>query len=62
MDYFGSEELDSICYIDKKTNHVVIRFIGFPNKAASELFTVYIMSRLGFEVVLDDGSQSKMIH
>ena len=62
MDYFGSEELDSICYIDKKTNHVVIRFIGFPNKAASELFTSYIMSRLGFEVVLDDGSQSKMIH
>ena len=62
MDYFGSEELDSICYIDKKTNHVVIRFIGFPNKAAAELFTSYIMSRLGFEVVLDDGSQSKMIH
>ena len=62
MDYFESEDLNSICYIDKKTNHVVIRFIGFPNKAASELFTGYIMSKLGFEVVLDDGSQSKMIH
>jgi hypothetical protein len=62
MDYFESEELDSICYIDKKTNHVVIRFIGFPNKMASELFTGYVMSRLGFEVMLDDGSQSKMIH
>jgi|TARA_R110000823_G_scaffold2248_1_gene9196 hypothetical protein len=62
MDYFESEELNSICYIDKKTNHVVIRFIGFPNKAASELFTGYIMSRLGFEVMLDDDNQSKMIH
>ena len=62
MDYFESEDLDSICYIDKKTNHVVIRFIGFPNKASSELFTGYIMSRLGFEVLLDDDSQSKMIH
>jgi len=62
MDYFESEDLNSICYIDKKTNHVVIRFIGFPNKASSELFTGYIMSRLGFEVVLDEGNQSKMIH
>ena len=62
MDYFESEELNSICYIDKKTNHVVIRFIGFPNKAASELFTNYIMSRLGFEIVPDDFNQSKMIH
>jgi len=62
VDYFESEDLNSICYIDKKTNHVVIRFIGFPNKASSELFTGYIMSRLGFEVVLDEGSQSKMIH
>ena len=62
MDYFESEDLNSICYIDKKTNHVVIRFIGFPNKASSELFTGYIMSRLGFEVILDEGNQSKMIH
>ena len=62
MDYFESEDLNSICYIDKKTNHVVIRFIGFPNKASSELFAGYIMSRLGFEVTLDDDNQSKMIH
>ena len=62
MDYFEWEDLNSICYIDKKTNHVVIRFIGFPNKASSELFAGYIMSRLGFEVTLDDDNQSKMIH
>ena len=62
MDYFESEDLNSICYIDKKTNNVVIKFIGFPNKAASELFTGYIMSRLGFEIVPDDFNQSKMIH
>ncbi len=49
MDYLNTEDLDCIAYIDKKTNNVVIRFIGLPNAKAAELFTDYVMMTLGVE-------------
>ena len=62
MDYFHSDDLESICYIEKKTNYVVVKFIGFPNELCSELFSSYIMNRLGFDYIPNDMSPSKMIH
>jgi hypothetical protein len=62
MNYFHSDDLDSICYVEKKTNNVVIKFIGFPNELSSELFSSYVMNRLGFDYIPNDTPHSKMIH
>tara|TARA_X000001382_G_scaffold11139_3_gene7598 strand:- start:1063 stop:1254 length:192 start_codon:yes stop_codon:yes gene_type:complete len=63
MDYLNTEDLDCIAYIDKKTNNVVIRFIGLPNAIAAELFTDYVMMTLGVDYnPLDNRERSKMVH
>lgn len=63
MDYLNMEDLDCIAYIDKKTNNVIIRFVGFPNAIAAELFTDYAMMTLGVEYnPLSSIQKSKMIH
>ena len=31
MNYFSSEDLDCVCFIEEKTNNVVIKFFGMPN-------------------------------
>ena len=57
------EDLDCIAYIDKKTNNVIIRFVGFPNAIAAELFTDYVMMTLGVDYnPLDNRERSKMVH
>jgi predicted metallopeptidase len=63
MDYLNTEDLDCIAYIDKKTNNVVIRFVGLPNAIAAELFTNYVMMTLGVDYnPLDNRERSKMVH
>ena len=63
MDYLNTEDLDCIAYIDKKTNNVIIRFIGRPNARAAELFTDYVMMTLGVDYnPLDNRERSKMVH
>ena len=63
MDYLNTEDLDCIAYIDKKTNNVVIKFIGLPNAIAAELFTDYVMMTLGVDYnPLDNRERSKMVH
>jgi hypothetical protein len=62
MDYFHSDDLESICYIEQKTNNVIIKFIGFPNEASAELFSIYAMRRLNFDYIPDEHNRSKMIH
>ena len=63
MDYLNTEDLDCIAYIDKKTNNVVIRFIGLPNAIAAELFTDYVMMTLGVDYQsINETPRSKMVH
>ena len=62
MDYFSAEDLDSVAYIEEDTNNVIIKFYGFPNKLASELFISYAMLNMGFDYLPIDGRKDKMIH
>ena len=62
MDYFSAEDLDSVAYIEEDTNNVIIKFYGFPNKLASELFISYAMLNMGFDYQPIDGMKSDMIH
>ena len=40
MDYFGLDDIESVAYVDKDNNDVIIKFVGFPNELASTLFEV----------------------
>ena len=62
MDYFSADDLDSVAYIEEDTNNVIIKFYGFPNKLASELFISYAMLNMGFDYQPIDGMKSDMIH
>jgi hypothetical protein len=43
------DDLESIAYIDKDSNDVIIRFVGFGNNTASQLFITYAMLCMGFD-------------
>ena len=62
MDYFSADDLDSVAYIEDDTNNVVIKFYGFPNKLAAELFISYAMLNMGFDYQPVSSTKSKMIH
>tara|TARA_R100001509_G_scaffold1038_1_gene1022 strand:- start:245 stop:436 length:192 start_codon:yes stop_codon:yes gene_type:complete len=63
MNYFSSEDMDCVCYIEQKTNNVVIKFFGMPNKESAELFTIYAMNKLGFDYQpINENMQSKEVH
>ena len=48
MEYFSSDDLDSVAFIEKKSKAVVLKFYGFPNDITAELFITYSMMKLGF--------------
>ena len=63
MNYFSSEDMDCVCYIEEKTNNVVIKFFGMPNNEAAEFYTIYVMNKLGFDYhPLNEEMQSKEVH
>ena len=64
MEYFSSDDLDSVAFIERKSKAVVLKFYGFPNEITAQLFITYSMTRLGFDFhpANGDDMKSKMIH
>ena len=62
MDYFGLDDVESVAYVDKDSNDVIIKFVGFPNELASQLFFTYAMLCIGFDFEAVDSMPSKKIH
>jgi len=63
MRYFSSEDMDCVCYIEEKTNNVVIKFFNMEDNSTAELFTIYVMNRLGFDYnPVNEQMESKLIH
>ena len=62
MDYFSADDLDSVAYIEERTNYVIIKFYGYPNKVAADLFISYAMLNMGFDYQPVSGMKSDMIH
>ena len=62
MDYFTMDDIDSVAYIEEGTNNVIIKFYGFPNKLAADLFISYAMLNMGFDYQPVSGTKSDMIH
>jgi hypothetical protein len=62
MKPFNLEDIESVAYVDKNNNDVIIKFVGFPNELASTLFINYVMFCIGFEFEPTDSMPSKKIH
>ena len=63
MNYFSSEDMDCLCYIEEKTNNVVIKFFNMPDHTSAELFRMFAMNRLGFDYhPINQNMPSKEIH
>jgi len=62
MDYFRLEDIESVVFIDKNNNDVIIKFVGFPNEIASQLFINYLMLCVGFNFESTDSMPSTKIH
>ena len=59
---FSLDDIESIAYVDKDSNDVIIKFVGFPNELASQLFITYAMLCVGFNFEPIDSMPSKRIH
>ena len=62
MKPFDLEDIESVAYVDKDRNDVIIKFVGFPNELASQLFINYVMLCIGFEFESTNSMPSKKIH
>jgi hypothetical protein len=62
MDNFKLDDIESITYVDKDNNDVIIKFVGFPNELASTLFINYVMLCVGFDYESIDSMPSTKIH
>ena len=62
MDYFRLEDIESVVFIDKNNNDVIIKFVGFPNEIATQLFINYLMLCVGFNFESTDSMPSTKIH
>ena len=62
MTPFSLDDIESVAYVDKNNNDVIIKFVGFPNELASQLFINYVMFCIGFEFEAVDNMPSKMVH
>ena len=59
---FSLDDIESFAYVDKDSNDVIIKFVGFPNELASQLFITYAMLCVGFNFEPIDSMPSKRIH
>ena len=62
MNPFDLEDIESVAYVDKNNNDVIIKFVGFPTEVASQLFINYVMLCTGFQFESMDSMPSKKIH
>ena len=62
MKSFNLEDIELVAYVDKDHNDVIIKFVGFPNELASQLFITYAMLCIGFDFEPVDSMPSTKIH
>ena len=62
MTPFSLDDIESVAYVDKNNNDVIIKFVGFHNELASQLFITYAMLCIGFDFEAVDSMPSKKIH
>jgi hypothetical protein len=45
---YDSDDIQSVVFIEPKTNNVIIKITGFPNKDLANLYVSWVMNELSF--------------
>jgi hypothetical protein len=59
---YDSDNIQSVVFIEPKTNNVVIKITGFPNKDIANLYVTWIMAELSFDFTPMNGTIDTKIH
>tara|TARA_R110000787_G_C13304854_1_gene434899 strand:- start:584 stop:769 length:186 start_codon:yes stop_codon:yes gene_type:complete len=59
---YDSDNIQSIVFIEPKTNNVIIKITGFPNKDLADLYVSWVMNELSFEFTPLNGTIDGNIH
>ena len=59
---YDSDNIQSVVFIEPKTNNVIIKITGFPNKDIANLYVSWIMSELSFDFTPNNGTINTNIH
>jgi len=59
---FDTEEIQSVVFIEPKTNNVIIKITGFPNEDLSYLYISWVMTMLDFNFKSTSGTISNTLH
>ena len=62
MDEFTKQDLESVCFVDKRQQRCSIKFQGFSNERSANLFITFAMLCLGFDYKPTEDMPSKKIH
>jgi hypothetical protein len=59
---YDSDEIQSVVFIEPKTNNVIIKITGFPNKDLANLYVSWVMNELSFDYTPMNGTIDNNIH
>jgi len=59
---YDSEDIQSIVFVEPKTNNVVIKITGFPNKYVADMYVSWVMNSLHFDYTTKNGTVDTNIH
>lgn len=59
---YDSDDIQSVVFIEPKTNNVVIKITGFPNKDLADLYVSWVMNELSFDYTPMNGTVDGNIH
>ena len=61
MDY-DSDNIQSVVFIEPKSNTVVIKITGFPNKDLADMYVSWVMNELSFDFTPFHGTVDGRLH
>jgi hypothetical protein len=59
---YDSDDIQSVVFIEPKTNNVIIKITGFPNKDLANLYVGWVMNELSFDYTPMNGTIDGNIH
>ena len=59
---YNSDDIQSVVFIEPKTNNVIIKITGFPNKDLANLYVSWVMNELSFDYTPMNGTIDGNIH
>ena len=62
MDEFDTKNIQSQVFVEPKTNNVIIKITGFPSNSFAQMYLVWLMNFIGFEIGDPDTFTQTTLH